>query len=84
MFLNVCVQRKNKTYHKYEDDFQNGYNKYDVISHVFPNPIICIWLNVCIHNHIFLSIVENNKLYKTHINHQLSLGRIVQGSLKMR
>ena len=23
----------------YEDDFQNGYNKYDVTSHVFPNPI---------------------------------------------
>ena len=27
---------------KNKDDFRNGYNKYDVTSHVFPNPIICI------------------------------------------
>ena len=82
MLLNVCVTEE-KTYHIYADDFQNGCNKYDATSHVFPNPIICIWLNTCIHNHIFLSIVLSNTLYKTHINHQLSLGKVVQGSLKM-
>ena len=68
MFLNVCLKKK---YHIYEDDFQNGYNKYDVTSHVFTTPIICISLNTCIHNHIFLLIVQSNNLYKMHIHHQL-------------
>ena len=34
----LCYRGKK---HIYEDDFQNGYNKYDATSHVFPNPIIC-------------------------------------------
>ena len=39
MFLNVCVTEEKK-YHIYEDDLKNGYNKYDVTSHVITNPII--------------------------------------------
>ena len=42
MFLNVCVTEEINLPYIFEDDFQNGYNKYDVTSHVFPNPIICI------------------------------------------
>ena len=35
----LCYRGINLPYILYEDDFQNGYNKYDVTSHVFPNPI---------------------------------------------
>ena len=42
MFYMVCVTEEINLPYIYEDDFQNGYNKYDVTSHVFPNPIICI------------------------------------------
>ena len=40
--LNVCVTEEINVPYFFEDDFQNGYNKYDVTSHVFRNPIICI------------------------------------------
>ena len=42
IFVGLFHFLKRLCYHLYEDDFQNGYNKYDVTSHVFPNPIICI------------------------------------------
>ena len=35
-FKRLCY-RGEKMYHIYENDFLNGYNKYDVTSHVFPN-----------------------------------------------
>ena len=38
----LCYRENKLTIYIYEDDFQNGYNKYNVTSHVFPNPIIYI------------------------------------------
>ena len=40
--LKRLCNRVNKHPYIYEDDFQNGYNNYDVTSHVIPNPFICI------------------------------------------